>query len=279
MKNIFFSIVLTSYNSEKYIKKTIENLIYQNYQKFEIILVDDGSNDKTIKIAKSFEYQKNIKLKIIQLKHTGLPARSRNVGIKNTKGEYICFLDADDLFYKNKLFNLNKIIQKKQNTVFYHNVFLTNKKKNLLCKKINSTNPLLDLLFNGNKIVLSSSCVKRSFIKKNKIKFAEKRKLISVEDYDFWLKIAKFKGSFMLIEKILGVYNLNNSSISKKRFIHFLNTFFLLNLYKNNFYKKNLIFFFRKLKILFSFIKISLIEKNFKFFFSLLKYYIFNISK
>ena len=103
MRNIFFSIVLTSYNSEKYLKKTIKYLICQNYQNFEIILVDDGSNDKTIKIAKSFRYLKNIKFKIIQLQHTGSPAKSRNTGIKNAKGDYICFLDADDLFYKNKL--------------------------------------------------------------------------------------------------------------------------------------------------------------------------------
>ena len=135
MKASFFSIVLTSYNSDKFIKKTLESLLDQKYQKFEVILVDDGSNDNTLKISNIYKNLNNFKLKIIKLKHSGSPARSRNVGVMKSKGEYICFLDADDLFLKNKLFQLNKFIQKKKFDVFYHNVILKHKKKIYLVKK------------------------------------------------------------------------------------------------------------------------------------------------
>ena len=272
MKNIFFSIVLTSYNSEKYLKNTLKSISNQRFKKFEIILVDDGSNDDTLKIAKDYRNLKNFKFNIIKLKHSGSPARSRNVGINKSKGKYICFLDADDMFLKNKLFYLKKIIKKKNLDVAYHNVILKHKKQTLFCKKIDMNSSLKDLLLNGNKIVLSSSCVNRSFLVKKKIKFNENKKLISVEDYDFWLQIAKLKGSFLLINKTLGIYNLNDSSISKKRYNHFLNTMYLLNQYERYLTKNKISYFIRKLRIILSFIKICISENNFHFFIALLKY-------
>lgn len=272
MTTIFFSVVLTSYNSEKFIKKTLKSLIGQNFKNFEVLLVDDGSTDNTVNIAKKVEIKKKIKLTIIQLKHSGLPAKSRNIGIKKSKGKYICFLDADDYFYFNKLIQLKRILSKKKIDVAYHNVFLTNEKKNLYSDNIDIKNPFLDLFLNKNKIVMSSSVVNRSFINKNKIKFNEKKKIVTVEDYDFWLQIAKSKGKFLLIKKILGVYNLNNSSISRNRNLHFNNTMYLISRYQKYFSKYKLRIFLRKLKIIFSFIKIAIFENNYKFLLSLMKY-------
>lgn len=271
MKNIFFSIILTSYNSEKYLKNTLKGITNQSFKKFEVIIVDDGSNDKTIDIVKNFKKKKNFKLNLIKLKHSGSPARSRNVGIKVSKGEYICFLDADDLFLKNKLFELNRFIRSKKFDVYYHNVILKHKKINLICKSVDQNNSFKDLLLNENKIVLSASCVKKSFLLKKKIKFNENKKLISVEDYDFWLQISRHEGSFLLINKILGIYNLNDSSISKNRYVHFLNTMYLHKKFKKYLVKDNAKYLIKKLKIILSFFKISIIEKNYLFFLDLLK--------
>ena len=235
-------------------------------------MVDDGSTDTTINIAKKIEIKKKINLNIIQLKHSGLPARSRNIGIKKSKGKYICFLDADDCFYFNKLIYLERILSKKKIDVGYHNVFLANEKKILYSDNIDIKDPFSDLFLNKNKIVMSSSVVNRLFINKNKIKFNEKKKLVTVEDYDFWLQIAKSKGKFLLINKILGVYNLNNSSISRNRDLHFNNTMYLISKYQKYFSKYKFRIFLRKLKIIFSFIKIAIFENNYKFLLSLMKY-------
>jgi len=274
LKKILFSVVITSYNSSKYIKKTLISLLNQSFKNFEVVLVDDGSTDNTISIVKKFKQQKKLKIKIIELLHKGSPARSRNVGILNSKGKYICFLDADDLFLKNKLFELNKTIIFNNLDVYYHNVILKHKKSNLICKNINKKNPFKDLIFNENKIVLSSSCVKKSFLIKKKIRFNENKKLISVEDYDFWLQIASFEGSFFLINKILGIYNLNEASISKNRSFHFLSTMYLLDRYKKYLAKDKTNYFMRKIKIILSFAKISFSENNYYFFSTLIKYVI-----
>ncbi len=272
MSNIFFSVIVTSYNSKNFIKRTLYSLINQKFKSFEVLLIDDGSIDSTIKIAKEIKKKKKIKLTIIKLKHSGLPARSRNIGIKKSKGKYICFLDADDFFYSDKLKCLKKILSKKKIDVCYHNVFLYNEKKNLYLKKINNKNPFKDLFLGKNRIIMSTSIVNRSFIKTNKIRFNETKKLVSVEDYDFWLQIGKSNGKFFLVDKILGVYNLNNSSLSRNRNLHFNNTMYLINRYEKYFSKYKFKIFVRKLRIIFSFIKIAIFENNYMFLLYLIKY-------
>ena len=87
----------------------------------------------------------------------------------------------------------------------------------------------------------------------------------------FGYKLLKIKEIF-LFNKILGVYNLNDNSISKKRYLHFINTFYLLKKYEEYIKRNKTKFFLKKIKIFISFIKLSIFEKNFHFFLSLLKY-------
>ena len=96
------SIITPMYNSEKFILKTIESVINQTYSNWELLLIDDGSIDNTIQIVEDFK-QKYSNIKLIQnLTNLGA-AQSRNKGILEAKGEYIAFLDADDLWKPNKL--------------------------------------------------------------------------------------------------------------------------------------------------------------------------------
>lgn len=98
------SIIVSCYNTEKYIKKCVESLINQSYKNLEIILIDDGSSDNTLKIIKEYENE-NKKIKVIEnVKNRGL-AYSRNVGLNNSTGIFVGFIDSDDYidkdYYKN----------------------------------------------------------------------------------------------------------------------------------------------------------------------------------
>src|SRR5690606_38944730 len=93
------SVVIPLYNKEVYIKQTIENVLKQSYQEFEILVVDDGSKDNGPAIVKSFT---DSRIKLIQ-KINGGVSSARNVGIQNAKYEYIAFLDADDIWLPNHL--------------------------------------------------------------------------------------------------------------------------------------------------------------------------------
>ncbi len=273
--SIFFSVILTTFNSELFIKTALRNLYSQTFKNFEIIMIDDGSSDSTLKIAKNYKNKTKIKFKIFALKHLGSPARSRNFGIKKSKGKFLCFHDCDDLFFKNKLEFLYKVINKKCSDVYYHNVYLTHKKKIFYCKNIDQVNSYKDLFFKGNRIILSSSCVKKSFLKDKNIQFSKKKQLISVEDYDFWLNIAKYKGKFLLVNKSLGANNLNYSSISKKRINHFLATWNVLKKNENNFKKMKITIFIRKIRVIISFTKIAVFEYNFQFLLFIFKFILF----
>lgn len=90
------SIIIPSYNSQKYIEETIKSCLYQSHQNLEIIAVDDGSIDNTVEIIQQFP------VKLITQKNAGACA-ARNRGFQESKGDYIQFLDADDLLSPNKI--------------------------------------------------------------------------------------------------------------------------------------------------------------------------------
>ena len=94
------SVIIPVYNGEKYIAQCLENMIFQTYKELEIIVVNDGSTDNSAKIAEKYP------VKVINQKNSG-PAAARNTGIDNATGEYIHFMDVDDLvslnFYERML--------------------------------------------------------------------------------------------------------------------------------------------------------------------------------
>lgn len=273
MKNFFFTIVVTTYNSEEYIESAFCSVINQTYKNYEVLIIDDGSTDNTEKIIHNIKKNFKCKFFFYKLEHFGGPAKSRNFGISKSLGDWVFFLDGDDTWYPNKLEIVNKTLNNVSEniSVFYHDELLSKSNKKLLYKKVNNHNAYKDLFFNGNKISLSSSCIKKSFLIKKNIKFSDQKNLISVEDYDFWLNIAKHRGSFFHINKILGYYNFNQKSLSGNRILHFVNTLNVIGIHQHNFNNKFKLFLL-KAKIIFSFIIIAIKEKN-------LKLLIFSIRK
>jgi len=99
MENPRVSIITPTYNGEKFIERTIKSVLWQTFQDWEMIIVDDGSKDKTVEIVKKY-VEKDKRIKLIELEeNTGGPAIPRTIACKEAKGEYIAFLDQDDLYY------------------------------------------------------------------------------------------------------------------------------------------------------------------------------------
>ena len=94
------SIIMPNYNSEKYIKETIESVLAQTYQNWELIIVDDCSLDNSLELAKSFRDER---IKIFSMSKNGGAAIARNKAIKEAQGKWIAFLDSDDLWITEKL--------------------------------------------------------------------------------------------------------------------------------------------------------------------------------
>lgn len=107
---MFISVVVPVYNVEKYLEKCLQSLIEQCYADMEIVVVDDKSTDRSLCIAKKYEKYNNVKV-ISKEKNTGL-SDSRNVGIRESRGQYIMFLDSDDYVEDGCIFKIQEIVKK-----------------------------------------------------------------------------------------------------------------------------------------------------------------------
>jgi teichuronic acid biosynthesis glycosyltransferase TuaG len=96
------SIMTPTYNSSKHISDTIQSVISQIYIDWELIIIDDYSNDDTIKIVESFILLDE-RIKLIINKNNKAAALSRNAGMRESKSDYLAFLDSDDIWGKDKL--------------------------------------------------------------------------------------------------------------------------------------------------------------------------------
>lgn len=92
MENGLISVIIPVYNAEKYLQETIQSVLNQTYSNFEIIAVNDGSQDTSLEILQKFT---DYRMRVINKENTGV-SDTRNVAIKEAKGEFVCFLDADD---------------------------------------------------------------------------------------------------------------------------------------------------------------------------------------
>ena len=105
------SIVVPVYNAAKYIEETIESVVNQTYKDWELLLVDDCSKDDSAEVIqeviRSFEQDEEYKgrIRFIKKEHNEGAAKARNTGIMEAQGRYIAFLDADDIWYPEKLQN------------------------------------------------------------------------------------------------------------------------------------------------------------------------------
>ncbi len=98
------SVIIPVYNASKYIENTIESILNQTYQNFEIIVVDDGSTDTTVEKVNEIEKQ-DTRIKLIKKSNGGCPS-ARNLGIENADGVYLQFVDSDDTLQPNMLFSM-----------------------------------------------------------------------------------------------------------------------------------------------------------------------------
>ncbi|MBW4636270.1 MAG: glycosyltransferase family 2 protein [Iphinoe sp. HA4291-MV1] len=95
------SVIIPAYNAEAFISRTLQSIISQTYGNIEILVVDDGSRDKTVEIVESFA-QKDSRIILLKQSNSGV-ASARNLAIENSRGEYIAPIDADDIWYPQKL--------------------------------------------------------------------------------------------------------------------------------------------------------------------------------
>lgn len=210
MNKPLVSIIVPVYNVEKYLEKCIESIINQSYKNIEIILVDDGSQDKSSKICDEYKLKDN---RIITIhKKNGGVSTARNIGLKKAKGKYIQFIDSDDYIEKNMVEVLVKSLDNTEYDLAICGIRTFCKDKRLseekldLEKKVYSFEQYLDILHKVKLGLICGSPVNKlyinSIIKSNSIKFMEN--ISYAEDFMFNMEYLKYVN-------LINVENLNNS--------------------------------------------------------------------
>jgi glycosyltransferase involved in cell wall biosynthesis len=206
------SIVTPTYNCENFIQETIDSVINQSYENWELILVDDCSNDNTIEILNL--YQKNdSRIVLIQLARNEGAAKARNVAIEKASGRYIAFIDSDDLWLPQKL-ELQIAFMREHEIALsyssYQKIYEDGTNTNLTIQ----AKPKLDYqtMLRNNYIGCLTAIYDTGQIGKVYMPSIRKR-----QDWALWLKILKKTEYAYGINEPLAKYRLRNESISSAK--------------------------------------------------------------
>ena len=234
------SVILPAYNSSKTIEKAILSIKKQIFDDWELIIINDGSTDDTQQIAEIYAHQDS-RIKIINQRNAGRSS-ARNIGLKIAKGEYISFLDSDDIYFEHTLDNLVTSILKYNSDLVIGNISYNKKTKNILNDKYLERENAVKEIFSlrvTQPTIFNSVCnklFKKEIIQKKNIFFPSNIEM--GEDVIFVLRYCNQIQSIVTISVSIYNYIPSIQSITKSRFRSsymdrkHLSSYLLIDLYK-----------------------------------------------
>ncbi|MDO4935190.1 MAG: glycosyltransferase family 2 protein [Phascolarctobacterium sp.] len=200
------SIIMPSYNTAKYIGKSIESVLAQTYSNWELIIVDDCSTDNTMEILSMIQDER---IHVFQNEKNSGAAVSRNKALREAKGRWIAFLDSDDLWHSEKLEKMLNFMQTNNYSFAYHDY-----------EKIDEESKPLGIYVTGPKVVNKTKMYDYDYIGCLTFMYdAQMHGLIQIKDikknndYAILLKLCKKADCYLLPEN-LGQYRIRTNSIS-----------------------------------------------------------------
>ena len=216
-----FSVIIPLYNKAPYVAKAIESVLGQTYRDFEVIVIDDGSTDQSLEVAKTFE---NKSITIISQPNSGV-STARNNGVKLAKYPYICFLDADDWWHPTFLEEMKRLITDFPDAGIYGSGYYIVKNGQERIAPIGVPQGFERGIIDYCEVYAKTLCMPLTSISVAIPKhiFDEeegfKSKLKLGEDFDLWIRII-LKHKAILVNKPLAYYNqdveVNNRAIGSR---------------------------------------------------------------
>jgi len=215
---------MPAYNAEKYIAESIRSVLDQTYRNWELVIVDDGSTDKTAEIVQSF-LPVDSRIKYVFQQNRKLAA-ARNTGIEHSAGDLVAFLDSDDLWMKEKLERQEQVMKEVNADLIFSSGFIFNGDDTTnetvsypsLTGKFDGADMFKRLLTGAaNRIPVLSVLLRRNALQQAGL-FDESPALhYGCEDYDLWLRLAKCGALFYGMEEKLVRYRVHANAMSRKK--------------------------------------------------------------
>lgn len=208
------SVIIPMYNAQGFIGECLESVIRQDYRNWELFVVDNCSTDKSRGIVSEYAKKDN-RIKLIGLEsNSGSPARPRNIGIKNAKGKYLAFLDADDLWLEEKISKQVAFLEQHEDIFLLYCRYRIWKNGKVISKisppvrKMKSGKIFGSLFLFGNFISCATVMYRNKF--ENGYLFDENPG--SMEDFDLWLRISRNENISFIADEPLAIYRVHHSS-------------------------------------------------------------------
>jgi glycosyltransferase involved in cell wall biosynthesis len=212
MKKPLISIIIPCYNSEKNIANTISSVLDQTYDNYEIIIVDDVSTDKTFEICSKLA-EKNNKIKCFKLeKNSGGPSYPSNFGVSKASGDYVAFLDHDDIWFPNKLEKqVSLLVDKNLDMVSSYVTSVDTNNKEQTIKIIQESSYLAEILQRNFLTTLSTIVVKKEVFEKIG---GFDISLKGPQDWDFYINFFSKGFTFDYVKETLAKHMGSEANIS-----------------------------------------------------------------
>lgn len=207
------SIITPCYNSQDFIQETIQSVLDQSYKNWEMIIVDDHSRDDSVKLIKKYTTQDS-RIKCIGLKENSGAAVCRNIAIKEAKGDYIAFLDSDDLWFPYKLEKQIRFMEKNGYALTYGSYLKIDEQGVLIENGFVKAKIKVSYkgMLTANKMGCLTVIYDMKVLGKQYMPLIRKR-----QDYALWLKILKTIPYAHGYQQELGQYRVRESSISSSK--------------------------------------------------------------
>lgn len=187
MSSLFFSLIIPTYNRASFIRRTLESALCQEFDSFEIIVVDDGGSDNTQEIIESIGSEKIIYYR----KENGERGAARNFGCAKARGQYITFLDSDDILYPNHFKEAYSYLSQRKDVISYAQAYEVRYASNnkLLRKAYQFSDACINKhLLKGNMLGCFGVFVRKEVF--SEIGFSEDRRFSGTEDWLLWLQLS-----------------------------------------------------------------------------------------
>lgn len=206
------SIITPSYNSSAFIEQTIESVLAQTYEDWEMLIVDDCSTDTSAAIIKQYA-KKDVRIRYLKTKHpSGSPCEPRNIGIRNAQGRYIAFLDSDDRWLPDKLEEQLHLFEDAATAIVYSDyekMTEAGERENRIVRAPAEAD--YKRLLSGNVIGCLTAVYDTA--KVGKVYFPEH----SHEDYILWLSILKRGYIAKNTNTVTALYRVRSRSVSSNK--------------------------------------------------------------
>jgi glycosyltransferase involved in cell wall biosynthesis len=210
------SVIMPVYNGARFLRQTLDSLLAQTCEDWELIVVDDGSTDATPELLAEYDDRRFVRIR----KTNGGEAQTRNVGLRHATGEFIAFLDADDLYLPTALADMSTFLSAhREYDALFSDGYLCDEHERIMSRLTEHrsglyTGNILEPLVLTADVITVPVCTltRRAAIQQHQVEFDEQ--LVIGPDWDFWIRLARY-ARFGYLDKPTCMYRIHLTNITR----------------------------------------------------------------